>query len=393
MRVLVTDGDSRSALAIVRALGRAGHWVAVGHSRTPALAQASRYCSHRLEYPDPASQDQAFVHALVSSVAELGIDALLPVADITTLLVTQHRDRFDARCQIPFAPAAAIARAADKVDVLKTALRLGVPVPRTVFVNARPDAPATLDLSYPVVIKPHRSRTRTPQGWRGTTVSYARDPQDLGAQLAARHDAEFPLALQERIVGPGLGLFLCVDRGVIVARFCHRRLREKPPTGGVSVLSESIPIHDGALAHAEALLRDLDWFGVAMVEFKVDERDGIPKLMEINGRFWGSLQLAIDAGVDFPNILLRTLAGDPPAAPPAYKVGVRNRWLVGDLESLMIRLFGRSPLPGRAGATGRLTAVRDFLALWGRDLHYENPKRDDLGPFFHELRSLVKGHA
>ncbi len=48
-----------------------------------------------------------------------------------------------------------------------------------------------------------------------------------------------------------------------------------------------------------------------MVEFKADARTGTPYLMEINGRFWGSLQLAIDAGVDFPAILVAAALGAP----------------------------------------------------------------------------------
>lgn len=35
------------------------------------------------------------------------------------------------------------------------------------------------------------------------------------------------------------------------------------------------------------LLDAFGWSGVAMVEYKVDERSGEPVLMEINGRFWG----------------------------------------------------------------------------------------------------------
>ena len=84
-----------------------------------------------------------------------------------------------------------------------------------------------------------------------------------------------------------------------VAFFAHKRLRERPPWGGVSVLSESAEPDPRLKALARQLLDDACWHGVAMVEFKVAP-DGTPYLMEINTRFWGSLQLAIDAGVDFP---------------------------------------------------------------------------------------------
>ena len=158
---------------------------------------------------------------------------------------------------------------------------------------------------YPLVVKAHRSRVRSESAWQSTAVKYVRDRVELQRELNARTAYEFPLLIQQKIQGPGIGVFMCYDRGRPIATFSHRRIREKPPTGGISVLSESIAVDPEARDYSERLLSALRWHGVAMVEFKADNRDGRPKLMEINGRFWGSLQLAIDAGVDFPAILLR----------------------------------------------------------------------------------------
>ena len=135
---------------------------------------------------------------------------------------------------------------------------------------------------------------------------------------------------------------------------------------------------------AESLLRALGWTGVAMVEFKVDARDGVAKLMEINGRFWGSLQLAIDAGVDFPAILLDTVTGAALDDAPTYQVGVQSRWLWGDADSLLTTLFGRGPAAGSPTLGTKLHRLAGFMKLWGRNLHYENPRLSDLGPWRHE---------
>jgi predicted ATP-grasp superfamily ATP-dependent carboligase len=391
MRILVTDGENRAALAIVRALGRAGHTVVVGGRRAPCLAQTSRYCQERVVYPDPAREEEAFVRRLAELVETQRIGLLLPVTDITTLLVTTNRARFEPACLVPFADAAVIARAADKVDVLKTAMRLGIPVPRSVFVESREQCLEHLDLPFPVVVKPHRSRTRTAHGWISSSVSFAQTPKDLTADIARRPDAEFPLVVQETIQGPGMGVFVCYRAGALVGLFCHRRIREKPPAGGVSVLSESVEVSPEARDYAERLMREIGWEGVSMVEFKWDERDNGPKLMEINGRFWGSLQLAIDAGVDFPNLLASAAAGVGAAAPPPFRTGVRNRWFWGDVDALLIQLFGRGEGRGRVAKLGRMRALADFLPLWGRDLYYENPQFGDLRPFFHETASWLRG--
>ena len=83
---------------------------------------------------------------------------------------------------------------------------------------------------------------------------------------------------------------------------------------------------------ARTLLEKIGWFGVAMVEFKVDPRDGLAKLMEINPRFWGSLALAIQAGVNFPLLLHKMAMGVHFDPVETYRPGVVCRWLLpGDL--------------------------------------------------------------
>jgi predicted ATP-grasp superfamily ATP-dependent carboligase len=389
--ILVTDGGSRAALAVTRALGRRGHRVVVGDRRRPSLSHASRHCAVAVQYPDPVHDEQGFLDAIVAAVETHQVDVVLPVTDITTALVTRARDRF-TRAIVPYADADLIARASDKWHVIETARRCGTPVPDSWCLDSAA-TPLPASLPFPIVVKPHRSRVRTPEGWLSCTVGYAADLDSLRHELAERHPAEYPVILQECIAGDGAGLFACYEDGRPTALFCHRRLREKPPWGGVSVLSESAPLDPDLVAAGTRLLDALGWHGVAMVEFKRDARDGTPRLMEINARFWGSLQLAVDAGVDFPNILVDGAFGAGPAQPPVYKVGVRNRWLMGDLDALLLRLIGGRRQPDAWHRGSRLGAVLSFFKLWGRDLHYENPRADDLGPWWHEARQWFRRSA
>lgn len=386
MRVLVTDGDARAALAVTRSLGRAGHEVIVGATRDRSLAGASRYCRARAVYPDPASQPDAFLDAVADVVADRRIDALVPITDVATFMVTGHRHRFGS-CVIPCADADVVERAADKVALVATARRIGVPVPHGVVVRSADDVPA--GLTFPLVVKPWKSRIRTASGWASTSVSHAASADALARDLAGRAPHEFPVMLQEKISGPGAGVFACIDRGRPLALFSHRRLRERPPWGGVSVLAESAPLSSPAREFAIDLLREIGWQGVAMVEFKVDDRDGLPKLMEINGRFWGSLQLAVDAGVDFPAILLDAATGraTPGGDAPAYALGVRTRWLWGDVDALLQTLLRK----GRAVGWDppRLAALVDFARFRGAGLHYDNPKWDDPSPFVFETQERL----
>jgi predicted ATP-grasp superfamily ATP-dependent carboligase len=196
--------------------------------------------------------------------------------------------------------------------------------------------------------------------------------------------------VQERIEGEGHGVFLLIWNGTVRAAFAHRRLREKPPWGGVSTLSESVPLGHEILVKSARLLKALGWQGVAMAEFKRDRRDGRSKLMEVNGRFWGSLQLAIDAGVNFPLLLYRLSRGEDPPTQFDYKVGVKSLWLLGDLDHLLIQL-GRSYLSGAGGGRkSRWRAIRDFLDIFENWRRLEIERSDDLSPAWFEWRNYVR---
>ncbi len=380
MRILVTDSDTRSALAAVRALGTRGHEVVTAGVAHPSLASVSRHSRAFESYPDPAVDSDGFVDALARSVERQRIDVVLPMTEVTTLLVTAHQERLAAH--IPFPDAATVANAADKSHVIGLARTLGIPVPRTVVASSAAqgiaDAPA---LPFPIVVKPARSRVRTPGGWVSTGVAYAHDAASLRRSLEGLPTAVYPVLLQERIEGPGVGVFVAIDRGNPVATFAHRRVREKPPSGGVSVLCESAAVDPVAAEHATKLLRAIGWRGVAMVEFKQDRRDGSLRLMEINGRFWGSLQLAVDAGVDFPGIAAAIAAGQPLTAAPAYRVGVRSRWLAGDLDALLLQLLrSRGHLNLPPSHPGRLRALAAFLNPFGPRTRFELERPGDFAP-------------
>jgi predicted ATP-grasp superfamily ATP-dependent carboligase len=144
-------------------------------------------------------------------------------------------------------------------------------------------------------------------------------------------------------------------------------------------LCESALVDPVAKAHATALLRAMGWRGVAMVEFKQNLSDGSLRLMEINGRFWGSLQLAIDAGVDFPALAVDVALGRKRAPLKAYRVGARSRWLWGDTDAMLALLLrSRKQLNLPDGHPGRWRTLLSFLKPWGT--RYELERSDDPRP-------------
>lgn len=389
----MTDGNTRASLAITRSLGRYGARVIVGSESHPCLASSSKYCAEAVFYPDPKKNSLGFAEVICRLAIETGANVLLPVTDVTTLLVTEKKEELEKYCAIPFPGYKSVFQAADKSGLMRLAEGLGIAIPKTFYLERPDDLEAAYawcrTVGYPIVVKPSRSRYRTENGWRSTGVRYAVNEDELKVVLSQWADGQkFLLLLQERIYGEGVGVFLCMNHGEAVAAFSHKRLREKPPSGGVSVLRESIPV-DQTLKHcSERLLRALNWHGVAMVEFKKDDLAGDYKLMEANGRFWGSLQLAIDAGVDFPSILARIALGEMVAPIREYKVGVKTRWLWGDIDTLLLILLkSRATLRLPIDYPGRLQSILRFMHFWGKDLHYEVLDFTDIKPWLFETRS------
>jgi predicted ATP-grasp superfamily ATP-dependent carboligase len=172
-------------------------------------------------------------------------------------------------------------------------------------------------------------------------------------------------------------------------RFAHRRLRDVVPTGSGSALRESIAYPADLGAYAERLAADLAWTGPMMVEFRVDRRSGRTSLMEVNGRFWGSLQLAIDAGLDFPFAYYRMTCGQPVAVQSDYTIGIRSRWLVGDMLHLARVMRGRpAGFPGEYPTRRR--TVRDLLRPSGVPTREEVFRWSDPKPFLYELVKLAQ---
>jgi predicted ATP-grasp superfamily ATP-dependent carboligase len=391
LSVLVTDGNQRSTLAVVRALGRAGIPVAVGESRLSSLAGASRHCTKKICYPSPVEDAERFVAFLRDELRGGAYKVLIPTTDITMQLISSARDSFAPLVRLPFPGADAMQLAQDKRCTILKAREAGIPCPETFMLD---DSESVQEVAarirFPAVIKPRFSRYWRDCQWVPGPVRYAQDAVGLVAEYEHAHRLIPEPLVQEKIEGEGCGVFLLIWNGELKAAFCHRRLREKPPWGGVSVLSESVPLDHALVEQSLALLKALDWQGVAMVEYKVDRRDGKAKLMEVNGRFWGSLQLAIDAGVNFPLLLYRLALGEDVPASSDYQVGIKNRWLLGDLDHLWMRCrHSRPPNGSPAYPTSRLGAFLDFMKFYQRGLHYEIQRFDDPGPGWFEIKQYA----
>jgi predicted ATP-grasp superfamily ATP-dependent carboligase len=352
--VMVTDAGRGSALAIIRSLGCRGWRVVAADSDRRSPGFRSRFAGGRVLYPPPATDSDAAVEALLQSARSLKVDLIIPVTDEIILPLSAARDRFAPVCRLALPDAGALAVTSSKRATLALAERLGIPTPGTVVAHTVEEALAGMIFGWPVVVKPETSRAYRDGSVQAFTVTYANSPKELAERMDP-FVGVCPALIQEYCPGTGHGVELLLDGGRVLAAFQHRRLHEVPVTGGASSWRESVPLDPDLFSYSVRLLSALAWTGLAMVEFKVGPRG--PRLMEVNGRVWGSLPLAVKSGMDFParlaDLYLAPSAPDAPAADTVYELGTRCRNLELEVVWIASALAGRRRYPFLPGPTRR----------------------------------------
>ena len=389
-RVLVTDAGRGSAISIIRSLGRRGAYVVAADSDPRSPGFYSRYTAGRVCYPSPRDRPRDVVSCLLAAARKHRATLIIPVTDDVILPLSCERDRFSEVCELALPDATALAAAMDKQATLGLARRQRVPVPRTAVVETVQEALVQAPLlGWPVVVKPHTSRSyHDGTSIEAFSVSYAETLAEVEAQVR-RLEGRAAVLLQEYYRGEAHGIGLLMDRGRPLAAFQYRRIREVPVTGGPSSFRESVPLDPTLFDYAVRLLAALSWTGIAMVEFKIGD-DG-PRLMEINGRVWGSLPLAVKSGVDFPGRMVDLYVKGSPDGEArfdsAYRLGVRSRHL--ELEVAWIGSVLRGDRDGSLRRLRRRDALFTAALLLKPSDGYDILARDDVRPGLAEIVKIA----
>lgn len=370
MSVLLTHARDRSALVATQSLGKRGIKVVTADSIHPSTSFFSRYSSSYFVYPSEKPTPELFINSIKDYVQKHDIDVLMPM-DEETLLISKYKNVFDTYVHVPVCEYEMITKANNKRYLVSLADELGVKVPQTHSVDNIHDLKnIAKEIEFPAVIKLIRGT-----GSKG--IRYVHSDEELITEYKKviqkfnLDPLEYPM-IQEYIPGAGYGVSMLFNQGDPRAIFTHKRIREFPITGGPSTARISVR-HTKMEKYATTLLKELKWHGVAMVEFKLDDRTKEPVLMEINPRFWGSLNQAICAGVDFP-YLLYTMAVEGDVPPVfTYKTGVKTRWMLGDCRGLIDYLKTEK----------RIEVLKDFLKFRGQ--YYDDISLSDPLPTIVEV--------
>jgi glycosyltransferase involved in cell wall biosynthesis/predicted ATP-grasp superfamily ATP-dependent carboligase len=338
-RVLVLDAHTNQALACARSLGRAGHEVFVASHRLWPLAAWSTYSRGRFRLAGESVEAFAELRAWAG---ERGVTVVLPLTERACLLCNAERHAWEALgIVVGCGPDEMLLRAFDKAETARYATASGAMLPPTKAPRSLAECRAAAQaVGFPCVVKPRFSNVHDGFVFQpGESARYVGHPDQLDAAIeATRQGDRWPL-IQGFVPGAGKGVFALCNHGEAVAWFAHERLRDVRPSGSGSSLRRAIALDPRLRAPAERLLRQMQWHGPAMVEFR-DDGVNAPYLIEVNGRFWGSLQLAVSAGVDFPHLWLALLRNHRLPPSRGYVEGVTLRWLWGDVKRFLYILAG-----------------------------------------------------
>ena len=323
-KILILDANCAAGIESIQTLGRHGVTVHAASPLVDCLAFRSRYCSLKLHQPSVRSEILGWLARLDE---EERYDLIVPATEVSLGVFLDPDCGDDLRRRAVLPSRESLAFAINKESVLQLARDLALPVPASVLAS-NGNIPA-LPFSYPVAVKPVHSKQVRQGKIVDRRVAYAQNETGLHEILTAAPDSAFQI--QQLVRGHGVGIELLFVHGEPIWNFAHRRVHELPLTGGGSSYRCSIEPPAELLQRSIALLRSLQWHGVAMVEWKVDH-DGSAFLIEINPRLWGSIALAIDAGVDFPRALLTVAQGRMPGPQPRYKSGYHTRDITRDLD-------------------------------------------------------------
>jgi predicted ATP-grasp superfamily ATP-dependent carboligase len=356
--LILEDGLSRQALSACRALAAAGWEVGIGAERPWGVAACSRFARYRHRIPAPNRDPDGFIEATSRAVLERGYEVVFGARDVDVLALSARRDEIPA--EVPYPSHELVLSALDKERLYAAAERAGIAVPWTIGATdgeaTRVEAPVMVKARVHASFEDGRGPPRFETQLATTTaeaVARVDEIQRLGGQPLLQEFQHEPRLVALAVVAD--------ENSRIVAQVQQEAGAIWPLDAGVSVRARTVTPDEELAAGGAGLVRELGWTGLAELQYTVPE-DGLPRLIDFNGRFYGSMSLAVAAGVNLPAIWAAQATGRPVRFVREARPGVRYQWLWGDLRRSMDERRGLlETLRYSAGATQSVSSVRDPL--------------------------------
>jgi predicted ATP-grasp superfamily ATP-dependent carboligase len=285
-------------------------------SRSDTYGARSRHLAGLIGVADPGRDQSRHARDLAEAAAQIGAAVVLPGTEASLRALTGREDLFEPGQVIGTSSRRALDQATDKATLSELVRAAGLePVPTKRLEDADP-----LGVPLPAVLKPLRSVVDSGPGLRRCETVRVDSRAELQA-VSNRDDGQKWL-LQPYVEGTLAAVCGVAWRGQLVCAVHQRSPRIWPPGVGNSCYAMTTPPDRVREAGVAALLRSLGWSGIFGVQFLVSR--GHAYVIDFNPRIYGSMTLAIRAGLNLPAIWADLLLGRPVPA-MSYRPGIRYR--------------------------------------------------------------------
>lgn len=323
--ILLSNGWDRIAYNVLRGLAKNGLKVVFGADNYLGMGYYSKYASSKFIHHNYKKSEKLFISDILNAINKFKPKVYIPTGEEIFSISRNLEELKRTGVKIPISDIHTLESLNNKVYSFKLAQSTNIPTPETIIPNDLNEIIEFIkENDLPVIIK--RGWSRSAQGvFKVENLNISQIQS-----LIKKNHLEFGKFIVQKFVnGETYGVSVLMNNGETRAVFTHKRLREKIITGGPSTLR--ISTRNSKLENfAINLLSSVKFHGVAMIEFKFNEKTGDAWFIECNPRFWGSVGLAINAGVNFPYLLYK-LAVDGDVEPVTdYKEGLVVEWWLGD---------------------------------------------------------------
>lgn len=384
--VVVPALDAASSVACIRSLSEQNIRTIAVSERPNAPGFSSRRCDETVIVPDPTADLTAYAEALLELAERPDVATIIPVREADVYVLAKHKREFAEHVGTPWPSLETLRTAQDRVELFAAADRAGVAAPATRTFDEWDD------WSRDVIIKPRYTihaaeylETVTESRTQHDSTRYVETGERPERDALVDEMGHVPLVQEYVPDSDEYALFALYDHGEAVATFQHRQHRGYKYCGGASSFRESVDIPELDAA-GRRLLDEMEWHGVAMVEFLRDPETGEFELMEVNPRFWTSLPFTIQAGVDFPYYYWLQATGQVDRIDSAYEVGMAGHLLRGELLYLHSILTEEYPLVERPSF---VRALAEVLVSLVRHPRFDYLDATDPGPFVRDARNTL----
>jgi len=310
-------------LGVIRALGIMGVPIIAVYYDSGDMGYVSKYVKEKIYAPHPEKLEDQFINLLIGSASRIGGGLLIPASDETLATVSRHKSLLEHHYTVACTEWEITEQFIDKKHTYALAEAIGVPAPKTIVPQSIEDVERySQTIQYPCLVKPSQSH-RYYELFKEKMVRVDNFDQMLAAYRQAT-DVGLTVMLQELIPGNdsyGANYNSYFWHGEPLIEFTAQQLRNGPPEFGSPrvVISKHIP---EVIEPGRKILQAMGFYGYSCTEFKKDARDGVYKLMEVNGRYNRSSLLAVRCGINFPWLHYKHLVQGELPSPSDDRTGI-----------------------------------------------------------------------